>query len=119
MIRNHYNLFTICFYLSKPDVYISSPTYSIKKGEIAVLQCSIHVNTNPVISSVWWKKQSGTTESYLPTSTQKYSGGNLQNPALTIINVSYSDAGIYKCEAHNSEGQSYATTDLIVGGKLS
>ena len=81
-----------------------------------VLQCNIHVKTNPVISSLWWT--TGTTESPIPKFPQKYSGGNLQKPTLTIFNVAYSDAGIYKCKAHNSNGQSYATTELIVGGKL-
>ena len=65
-----------------------------------------------------WFKQDGTMESNVANSTQKYSGGNLQNPTLTILNVAYSDAGIYKCKAYNSEGQCYATTELIVGGKL-
>lgn len=81
-----------------------------------MLQCNIQAN--PVITSVRWSKQDGTTESNLATSTQKYSGGNLLNPALTILNVAYSDAGIYRCTAYNWKGQSNATTELIVGGKL-
>ena len=119
MIRNHYKLFTICFYLGIPDVYISSPTYSIKKGEKAVLQCYIHVNTNPVITSVWWTKQSGTAELHFQKSAEWYSGGNLKQPALTIFNTASSDSGIYNCYASNRKGQSYATAELIVGGKLS
>ena len=118
MIRNHYKLLTIRFYLGKPVVYISRSKYSIRKGESVVLQCNMYGKTNPVITFVRWFKQDGTTENNLANSTQKYSGGNLQNPALTILNAAYSDTGIYKCKAYNSKGQSYATTELIVWGKL-
>ncbi|KAK6963489.1 hemicentin-1, partial [Biomphalaria glabrata] len=85
----------------KPRLNVSSGSIVTTPGNIISLTCS--VSANPNISSFYWSKVgSGLID---PSSnTNKYIGGTVANPTLTITGTQTQDSGNYTCTAGNTIG---------------
>ena len=60
-------------------------------------------------------KKECSVEHYVLSDTHKST--NKSEGILKITGISYSDAGVYKCKANNSQGSGEATTRLTVQSK--
>ncbi|XP_052061298.1 hemicentin-1-like isoform X3 [Mytilus californianus] len=106
---------------SAPQVSIPQSAYNVIYGNDATIPCTI-VGANPAHFRVTWYYTGSNNQ---PTTINigdpsQYSGGTLNNPALTILNANNLDAGFYKCEAENQvdSAQSSNTQLNIIGGAL-
>ena len=61
-------------------------------GNNITLQCDI--DGFPETSRVYWTRDNTEINT---SNTNKYSGSILSEPSLTIIDVAFSDAGVYSC----------------------
>ncbi|XP_052061300.1 hemicentin-1-like isoform X5 [Mytilus californianus] len=103
---------------SAPQVSIPQSAYNVIYGNDATIPCTI-VGANPAHFRVTWYYTGSNNQ---PTTINigdpsQYSGGTLNNPALTILNANNLDAGFYKCEAENQvdSAQSSNTQLNIIG----
>ncbi|XP_052065714.1 receptor-type tyrosine-protein phosphatase mu-like isoform X2 [Mytilus californianus] len=104
-----YGNYTQITVYGKPQVTISHPLYAVEIGGSITFYCSIQ--SNPAVSELWWTDN----QAQVIIDAQRYSGGNKQNPNLTIISVKDSDRGVYTCNAKNTFGTAEANTTLISG----
>ncbi|CAC5377795.1 HMCN [Mytilus coruscus] len=82
-----------------PYVTTTQPPQGIV-GQAITIQCS-YVSNPEATNIIWSKGNQGIT-----VDGNKYVGGSLSNPSLTIINLTASDEGPYTCSVLNSMGQS-------------
>lgn len=78
------------------------------------------MTSNPAHTSVRWVKTLNNVETDITvTNSNKYSGGSVNTPSLTISSAASADGGYYKCYASNSvgTGQSQSTFLNVVGSK--
>ncbi|CAC5397792.1 HMCN [Mytilus coruscus] len=99
---------------STPQVSIPQSEYSVTYGENITIPCTI-VGAFPAPFRVTWfytnrENQVSTVNVGDPT---QYSGGTLNNPALTILNANNQDAGLYKCEAENQVDNAQSDETLL------
>jgi hypothetical protein len=82
--------------------------------------------SNPAATSVFWTKFNPTAGTNKGNSEiividgNKYQGGNLNSPSLTIYNLDNSDEASYRCSASNIIGQgdsAYITLGIDTDGK--
>lgn len=85
------------------------PKYDVKYGESVTLKCNISCNPKP--TTIQWKKNG---EILSRTTNTKYTGGSLEAPSLTIVDVDIQDAGLYVCTIQKDDLQSSDSTQLIV-----
>ena len=81
--------------------------------------------SNPAATSVFWTKftpvpgtDSGNSK-IIVVDGNKYQGGNLNSPSLTIYHLTKSDEGLYRCSAANIIGQgesNYITLNIDTNG---
>lgn len=84
-----------------------------------ILSCTARVSkTN--LTSIWWGKKWFTGQFYNIdyNNKNKYSGGNLSIPNLTIKKVYYQDAADYRCYVANIFGTSYVDTKVVIGSMI-
>ncbi|CAC5377805.1 unnamed protein product [Mytilus coruscus] len=96
-----------------PDVTITQPSQGIR-GQAVTIQCS-YVSHPTATNLIWSKGNQGIT-----VDGNKYVGGSLSNPDLTITNLGASDRASYKCSVVNSLGQgdsSSVTLSVDLSGK--
>ncbi|CAC5398269.1 unnamed protein product [Mytilus coruscus] len=96
-----------------PDVTITQPSQG-SVGQAITIQCS-YVSNPGATNVIWSKGNQGIT-----VDGNKYVGGSLSNPSLTITNLAASDQGSYRCSAVNSVGQgdsSSVTLSVDTSGK--
>ena len=78
------------------------------------------VTSNLPITNVYWQRNIGGSTTRITTTntnTNKYNGGTINTPSLTIYSVQQSDAGTYTCFGSNSVGTGQSSTTLgITGG---
>lgn len=68
------------------------------------LVCEMTVpNHFPTVSDVFWTKDDRKID--ITGNGEKYSGGSIDNPSLTIKKVNSNDMGIYQCCASTSVGK--------------
>ena len=89
-----------CMFISTdvPDVTISQPSQG-SGGQAITIQCS-YVSNPGATNVIWSKGNQGIT-----VDGNKYVGGTLSNPSLTITNLAASDQGSYRCSVVNTVGQ--------------
>ncbi|XP_076098442.1 hemicentin-1-like isoform X7 [Mytilus galloprovincialis] len=85
-------------------VQIPQSTYSVLLGQSRTLECL--VSGSPSATSIYWQKiQGGTTTTINSnTNTNKYSGGTVGTPSLTVLNAVQNDEANYICFAVNAVG---------------
>lgn len=67
---------------------------------------------SPAVTDVYWTKNGNKIS--ISTSSEKYSGVDINDPSLTIKNVNCNDAGEYQLTAINAVGKT--KSELIVLG---
>ncbi|XP_052103233.1 hemicentin-1-like [Mytilus californianus] len=90
-----------------PDVTITQPFQGFL-GQAITIQCS-YVSNPGATNVIWSKGNQGIT-----VDGNKYVGGSLSNPSLTITNLAASDQGSYRCSVVNSVGQGYSSSVTIL-----
>ncbi|XP_048778626.2 hemicentin-1-like isoform X2 [Ostrea edulis] len=101
---------------SIPVVDISQNSYTAITGNNLVIPCT--VSASPAVNSVAWRftSNSGSVVT-ITASSSKYTLSSSQNfPQLTILSVSSSDSGTYRCSATNSVGTGSDSTAVSVTG---
>ncbi|XP_063420706.1 hemicentin-1-like [Mytilus trossulus] len=86
-----------------PDVTIIQPSQRFE-GQAVTIQCSYV--SNPAATNIVWRKENQD----ITVDGNKYVGGTLSNPSLTITNLASSDQGLYRCSVVNSVGQEYSSS---------
>ena len=101
-------------------VTVPKSTYTVLIDNTVSLQCS--VTGLPSATEVYWEKR-GINNNFIrvdPTSNNRYSGGNLNNPTLAISSSKFEDEGVYRCVGVNAAGraESIETTLDVTGSKF-
>ncbi|XP_063400008.1 inactive tyrosine-protein kinase 7-like [Mytilus trossulus] len=91
------------------------PIINVMVGMEVTLSCIPQfAKTN--LTSLWWgKKWYDDFPSINYKNKNKYSGGNLSTPNLTIKQVHSSDAADYRCNVANIFGTSYVESKVVIG----
>ncbi|XP_033753605.1 hemicentin-1-like isoform X5 [Pecten maximus] len=100
-----------------PTVQIQQAFYTATTGTSITLVCT--VSGSPTHTNVFWQRNVGSGSQSVTIDSVNFSGSQVNNPSLTVINVDPSDSGTYTCFATNAvgTGQSSATT-LTISGSL-
>lgn len=83
--------------------------YVAIKGQDITLECKI--KTEPLNRDLYWLKGSTMLRLYR---IEKYSGGSLSKPTLTIKKIDRNDAGYYTCKLENVLGNFADVVELKV-----
>ncbi|XP_071141762.1 cell adhesion molecule DSCAML1-like [Mytilus edulis] len=94
-------LFMLC--IEKPIVHILSEQLQMIKGSNHIIKCFI--SGKPLPSTLSWKKRIHGDETTVDLTGEKYSGGTVDCPELTIKDFDISDEGTYICQAINEAGE--------------
>lgn len=79
--------------------------YTVNLGSSVTIQCTVFAT--PSATTVAWKKVSSMgVESIIDvaSNSNKYTGGSVNVPSLTILNAVDSDEAYYVCSATNAAG---------------
>jgi hypothetical protein len=89
--------------LVRPRVVITDLTVSGKRGLTAEIRCT--QTSNPLATTLTWTKiVSNNAISTIAIDNNKYFGGSVLSPSLTITNLDASDEASYRCSATNAVG---------------
>ncbi|XP_076112265.1 hemicentin-1-like isoform X5 [Mytilus galloprovincialis] len=89
--------------IGNPPVVTASIPNSVRLGDPVTITCV--VTANPGATQIRWKFITNNAESVIDiNNNNRYTGGTVQTPSLTISPVEEVDRGSYKCEATNAEG---------------
>ncbi|XP_052102925.1 hemicentin-1-like [Mytilus californianus] len=97
-------------YLEKPMVKVSPEKQSVVRGKAQALMCSVSGIPQPIV--LWMRVNNG-EEAIINLSPEKYTGGNVDCPSLTIIDFNKKDEGIYVCKATNEAGEVISNTSTL------
>ncbi|CAG2198470.1 TTN [Mytilus edulis] len=95
-------------------VTISPALADVLQGQYQLISCII--TGEPEASDIsWYFTPTGSEQRQLiyTGNTAKYSGGNTQNPSLTVLNFQSSDSGTYVCSASNAVGTSTSSYSVL------
>ena len=85
------------FLISEPvTVTISTKSTKILRGNSLVLHYTVNGDTTP--SAVLWTRSNGGPEENIQLTPDKHSGGTVDDPSLTVHNVTAEDSGTYVCK---------------------
>lgn len=91
------------FFISDVPSVTASIVPSVTVGNSVVINCV--VTSDPKETAIVWQKViNGVPTALTISSNNRYSGGTVNTPSLTIGNVEDSDEGQYICQATNSVG---------------
>ncbi|XP_025101325.1 hemicentin-1-like isoform X2 [Pomacea canaliculata] len=82
----------------------------ISGNESQVVTISCDVTALPEVMSLGWKKDGQLLNT---TSSDRYSGGNVTSPSLTLNSLGAEDVGNYSCVADNSVGSTESASVLL------
>ncbi|XP_069107388.1 basement membrane-specific heparan sulfate proteoglycan core protein-like [Argopecten irradians] len=101
-----------------PAVLVPQTTYEVTTGAAVTLICN--VNANPTAQSVLWEKLHEILFiQVVITTNNRYAGGTVNVPSLTITDSQPPDSGTYRCSATNSVGTGTSgTLQLTVTGGI-
>ncbi|VDI32979.1 Hypothetical predicted protein [Mytilus galloprovincialis] len=89
-------------YIEPPTATVSPDRQNVVKGKAPTLNCSVSGKPLPNIS---WMRVNNGEEAIINLPSEKYTGGNVDVPSLTIIDFNIVDEGIYVCKATNEAGE--------------
>ena len=87
---------------------VSSPEPAVE-GQPVTIACQSEAR--PTVSSVTWMKGQAVIQ---VTDDNRFSGGSVQTPSLTIDPVARTDVGDYTCQMSNDVGDSSKSVQLRV-----
>ncbi|XP_069106281.1 uncharacterized protein [Argopecten irradians] len=97
-----------------PVVMVDSTDVTVTADDDVTLTCT--ATGNPAPTAVYWQvKVSGGQDKLIVVDGTNYSGVTIDNPSLTIINVTTDNSAMYICRANNSIGtgsSEYVTLDV-------
>ncbi|XP_076091162.1 hemicentin-1-like isoform X2 [Mytilus galloprovincialis] len=85
----------------KPQLSIDESRISIQAGTTVQLRCKII--SEPSITRITWHK-TDICKSTQISASERYKGGSVEQPTLTIMNTNINDSGVYFCEVENIAG---------------
>ncbi|XP_069133480.1 hemicentin-1-like isoform X12 [Argopecten irradians] len=99
-----------------PTATVAQTSYTIVTGASVTLQCTVF-GTPAVTGVSWTRTYNNGGSTVLSVNGQKYAGGSINNPSLTIFNADNTDQATYVCSATNSlgTGQSQAVSLSVTG----
>lgn len=80
----------------------TGPNVTGRYGGNVTVNCSID---GPEINKIQWKKNVNNLQHDITTGNEKYSGGSLSSPPLTINDLKIGDQSEYQCTAGNKGGE--------------
>ncbi|XP_063411503.1 peroxidasin homolog [Mytilus trossulus] len=95
-------------------ITMSPAKADVLQGQSQLISC--FVTGEPVASDIRWyftPTNSEQRQLLYTGNTAKYSGGNTQNPSLTVLNFQSSDSGKYGCSASNAVGTSTRSYSVL------
>lgn len=107
------NVMNLCififFYIDFPIITVKQQNFSDVYTETTV-SFELNVTSNTPVESVSWEKSNTSyffTRSPVNITDDRILGGTIDDPSLTISNVSVADTGYYRFTATNADGPSY------------
>lgn len=98
-----------------PPQFVTPPSYTVVGNEGEALDVTLSANANPPSITYTWTKDG------LPILSSGNSGADRvvsEGPILNITKLTRKDAGIYTCEAVNSQGSAMINITVIVECEL-
>lgn len=97
-------------------VKVSPEKQSVVKGTAQTIKCSVSGIPQPIL--LWIRRKDG-KEEIIKLSKEKYTGGNVDCPSLTIKDFNKNDEGVYVCKATNEAGEGISNESFLTYiGKL-
>ena len=97
--------------LDKPIVEVSQTLGEM--GTTVTINCSVTTNLDSTtIDDVQWLKNGNNLNT---TNGNRYSGGTVATPSLSILNLGPDDVGEYVCVASNQFGTTNSTDSVTLG----
>lgn len=96
---------------------VERPTVDVgtisEMGNTVTIHCNASVSQgSPALTDIYWLVNNVNLSL---TDNNKYSGGNLNTPSLTINNIASSDIGEYRCVATNLVGSTTSSQFISLG----
>lgn len=104
----------IYFYVNILEVPTVDLSEKITQTDTTVtIHCTATVQSDsPAITAIHWLLNGQTINI---SDANKYSGGNVSTPSLTIKNIASTDAGEYRCGATNLVGSTNSLRSVTLG----
>lgn len=93
--------FQFIVFQGKPQLSINESRISFQAGTTVQLRCNII--SEPSITRITWHKTDNCKSTQISAS-ERYKGGSVEQPTLTIMNTNINDSGVYFCEVENIAG---------------
>ena len=95
--------------------------YTVNLGSSVTIQCTVFATPSATIVS-WKKINAAGVETIidLSSNSNKYTGGSVNIPSLTVLNAVDSDEAYYVCSATNAAGTGTSSQSYldVLGSKL-
>ncbi|XP_063543302.1 hemicentin-2-like isoform X1 [Cydia strobilella] len=93
----------------RPIVHVNPPNFTVLQDTKILLKCEYESNPSLLIDVAWYKD-----DEKIDVNSSHYQGGNVNQPALIIHNVTGSDSGNYTCQLKNDVGNSTSDNAIDV-----
>ncbi|XP_063630636.1 hemicentin-1 isoform X7 [Cydia splendana] len=93
----------------RPIVHVNPPNFTVLQDTKILLKCEYESNPSLLIDVAWYKD-----DEKVDVNSSHYQGGNVNQPALIIHNVTGSDSGNYTCQLKNDVGNSTSDNAIDV-----
>ncbi|XP_063370489.1 hemicentin-2 isoform X1 [Cydia amplana] len=93
----------------RPIVHVNPPNFTVLQDSKILLKCEYESNPSHLIDVAWYKD-----DEKIDVDSPHYQGGNVNQPALIIHDVSGSDSGNYTCQLTNDVGNSTSDNAIDV-----
>lgn len=97
-------------FIEPPVAIVSPDIQSVVKGRAQTLRCIVSGIPKPQIS---WMRINNDGKKKIPLSVEKYLGGTVDCPSLTIVDFSKNDEGTYTCIATNEAGEALSNSSYL------
>ncbi|XP_062619236.1 V-set and immunoglobulin domain-containing protein 10-like [Saccostrea cucullata] len=100
-------LFNVNVQTQLVTINVSATSYTVNQGDNVTL--SVILSDTEINSTIVWEKQGINDTSYTVidiSSDERYEGGSMASPSLSIFNITNVDFGYYRCKVTNIDGTS-------------
>eukprot|EP00105_Crassostrea_gigas_P015039 XP_011431917.1 PREDICTED: basement membrane-specific heparan sulfate proteoglycan core protein isoform X1 [Crassostrea gigas] len=96
-----------------PTIYLPKTSYTAYLGSSVTLEVNITFASS--LTDLFWERRNASTLSYSPIdmSDNRFQGGNVSFPSLTILDVNISDEQYYRMQATNQDGTTVSSTIYV------
>lgn len=91
-------------------IFLGLPDVRTGRGQTTKLGTDANISCYPIyFTSIFWEFQHNRVTSIIDTSdSNKYIGGTVLSPSITIRNFTINDIGSYRCSTRNSKGTAHS-----------